>query len=137
VDKLVPAATLFASATALSVSNSNKSTCVRTSAVGDVQCAGSNANGQLGTPSAYATPQAAILSTGVTTGAIGRQHSCGVVAGAVKCWGDNHLGQLGDGSTTLVSVSPLQVSGLTSGVTAVTSHASGYHSCALLSTGAV
>ncbi|HEY8259882.1 MAG TPA: chromosome condensation regulator RCC1 [Methylosinus sp.] len=75
------------------------------------------------------------LETGVAALADGFRHHCALtVAGAVKCWGDNYYGQLGDG-TTVSRPAPVQVAGLTSGAVAV--EAADYHTCALLSSGAV
>jgi uncharacterized repeat protein (TIGR02059 family) len=62
-------------------------------------------------------------------------HTCALSSGAVKCWGDDYHGQLGNDSTSTDSYTPVGVSGLSSGVTAIT--AGVYHTCALLSSGAV
>ena len=71
----------------------------------------------------------------VTQLAAGANHTCALLStGAVKCWGQQYSGALGDGTNTS-STTPVQVLGLTSGVTAITS--GDYHSCALLSTGAM
>jgi alpha-tubulin suppressor-like RCC1 family protein len=69
--------------------------------------------------------------------ALSATHSCAVTpSGTVKCWGDNSYGQLGNGATgtTVNLVSPAMVQGLT-GVRSVS--ASGWHSCALTTSGTV
>jgi alpha-tubulin suppressor-like RCC1 family protein len=68
------------------------------------------------------------------------EHSCVLTSsGGVKCWGYNGYGQLGDGTTsdryTPVDVKDSAGTGLLSGVTAVALGV--YHSCALLTSGAV
>jgi len=74
------------------------------------------------------------LSSGVTAIA-SSSHSCALLgAGVVKCWGLNDHGQLGDGTTTDRSA-PVDVAGLHGRATAIS--VGGFHSCALLSTGAV
>ncbi len=104
---------------------------------GEVKCWGYNRYGQLGTDntSNSSTPVAVSGLSGVTAITAAYTHTCALLtSGAVQCWGYNQHGQLGDGTTTQ-RTTPVGVSGLSSGVTAIT--ASGYHTCALLSTGAV
>jgi hypothetical protein len=84
------------------------------------------------TPPTTTPPPATLQATQVATG---HHHSCALLnSGAVKCWGENIYGQLGDG-TVSSRLSPTPVFGLGSGVTQITVNS--YHSCALLSTGAV
>ena len=108
---------------------------------GAVKCWGANDYGQLGDGSianatARTTPVAVSgLSSGVSAISTGYYHSCALLStGAVKCWGNNTYGQLGDNSQTQ-RLTPVDVSGLSSGVTAIS--AGYWHTCALLSTGAV
>ena len=110
---------------------------------GAIKCWGYNYNGQLGdgTTTDSTTP---IDVSGISTAtsiALGDSHSCALLTGgAVKCWGYNGDnagnglgGQLGDGTTTDSAV-PVDVSGIST----ATSIALGtYHSCAVLSGGAV
>jgi alpha-tubulin suppressor-like RCC1 family protein len=74
------------------------------------------------------------LSSGVT--AISSTfHSCALLdTGGVKCWGLNDHGQLGDGTTT-DRPNPVNVAGLHGRAKAIS--AGSFHTCALLSTGAV
>jgi alpha-tubulin suppressor-like RCC1 family protein len=75
------------------------------------------------------------LSSGVTAIAAGGGHTCAVLAtGALMCWGDNTRGQVGDG-TYYDRLEPTPVTGLSSGVVGVTTGL--YHTCALLTNGAV
>ena len=70
--------------------------------------------------------------------AAGYGHACALLFhGGMKCWGDNTYGQLGNGASgaSLYEPGPVQVSGLTSGVIDIAT--GGYHSCALLSGGAM
>ena len=108
---------------------------------GGVQCWGANFGAQLGNASANINFEAApIQVTGLTSGvmaiAAGSDHSCALTSGgAVKCWGDNNTGAIGAGSTTMIIETPVDVVGLSSGVTAIA--AGQFHTCALLSGGAV
>lgn len=114
-------------------------TCAVTSA-GDVQCWGSNSNGELGNGSAL--PNTSItpvtvpnLNGMVTTLQAGFLYTCALSStGTVQCWGYNYNGQLGNGSTSNISpaVTVTGLSGFAMGLTA-----GGQHTCALLSTGVV
>ena len=134
-----------------SVSAGSEHTCALIS-TGAVKCWGDNDFGQLGdgTTNDSSTPVAvsgidgvtakatAISVGGYSTDAGGGYYSCALLSnGAVKCWGYNEWGELGDGTTTDSSI-PVAVSGI-DGVTvkATAVGAGSYHSCALLSSGAV
>jgi len=105
---------------------------------GGLKCWGYNSFRQLGdgTTTDRSTPvDVSGLTSGVTSVAAGRYHTCAVTSGGgAKCWGYNSYGQLGDGTFTNRST-PVAVSGLTSGVTSVTA---GYaHTCAVTAGGGV
>ncbi|KAB2840761.1 MAG: hypothetical protein F9K47_12855 [Burkholderiales bacterium] len=105
---------------------------------GGVKCWGDNAYGQLGDNSTTdrRTPVDVAGLTGVTAITAGIYHSCALLnSGGVKCWGRNNYGQLGDNTTTNRPV-PTDVPALT-GVSSVVGGGGGWHSCALLSGGAV
>ena len=120
---------------------------------GEVKCWGYNGNGQLGNNSTTnsSTPVnvcnggvlgCSISLLGVAAIAAGYQHTCALtMSGGVKCWGNNAHGQLGDSTTNQrntpvdVCASSTTCSGKLSGVIAIT--AGDYHTCALLTTGAV
>ena len=103
-----------------------------------LKCWGDNGTGQLGdgTTTQRLTPVGVSgLRSAVSAISIRANHTCALLlTGAVQCWGDNGNGRLGDG-TLVNKSSPTNVSGLTSGVSAIS--AANYHTCALLSTGAV
>jgi len=123
---------------------------------GAVKCWGYNTYGQLGLGRMNSRGDedgemgAALpvvdLGSGVTVTAIsaGRFHTCALLSsGAVKCWGDNAYGQLGFGDMNSRGDedgemgAALPVVDLGSGVTVTAISAGGYHTCALLSSGAV
>jgi len=112
-------------------------TCALTS-TGEVQCWGSNQDGQLGseTIAGSTTPvHVSGLSNGVIAIAAGRLHTCALTsAGGVQCWGSNSNSQLGV-ETTEVSATPVDIKGLNSGVIAIA--AGRLHTCALMSAGGV
>lgn len=105
---------------------------------GRVLCWGSNAFGQLGDGSRrmrISPVDVSGLDSAVTQVALGATHSCALTSdGSVQCWGSNGRGELGDGSTQ-ERLTPGPVNGL--GATAVQITAGAFHTCALLSTGAV
>jgi alpha-tubulin suppressor-like RCC1 family protein len=103
-----------------------------------LQCWGDNMSGEIGdgtTCDDWVPTGVVGLGSGVAGVSAGSVHTCAVTSeGSARCWGSNLYGQIGDGSGADQHL-PVTVSGLTSGVQAVT--ASGHHSCALLTGGAV
>ncbi len=97
---------------------------------GQVECWGTNTNGQLGSASSQSVslPIAISLSTSAQAITSGAAHSCALVSGSVWCWGHNSSGQLGNNSTTDSPV-PVQATGLGSNVQAIA--AGRGHTCAI------
>ena len=96
---------------------------------GLVQCWGSNASGQLGSPGTSGGPR---LVTGLPGHAraigAGQAHTCALVDSAVYCWGDNLFGQTGSAFSSGGVSTPHQIPNL-SGATALTVGTN--HSCAI------
>ena len=104
---------------------------------GTVQCWGYNGSGQVGDNSTLnrLTPVAVYGLSGVQAISLGSSHSCALLTnGVVNCWGYNGDGQLGNGSKTN-SLIPVTSIGLDVGVSAIS--AGTYHTCAVLTTGAL
>jgi len=102
-----------------------------------VWCFGRNRDGQLGDGSSDDKTQPVITSLGVSVKQVvtGIYHSCALANnGAVKCWGDNISSEIGDGTNT-DQPTPVDVQRL-AGVKEISSR-SGFHTCALLESGAV
>lgn len=119
---------------------------------GAVRCWGAGGNGQLGhnnTANVGDTPGTSILNAGdipvgesVVQIAAGRLHTCALlVTGAVRCWGDNPSGQLGYNSITPVATnagnSIINTGDVPIGGIATQIATGDFHTCALLTTGAV
>ena len=102
-------------------------------AAGAAWCWGRNDKGQLGignTTDRTAPIQVAGLASGVSSLALGAQHTCALMrTGTVKCWGDGSNGRLGTGSTAR-KLMPVDLSAL--GGTATALGAGGAHTCAVM-----
>ena len=137
VDRLTPAAVIGLGSGVAAVGMGSGYSCALTTG-GAVLCWGANAYGQIGdgTTTNRPTPVPVTgLPGAVAAIAVGAYHTCALTtSGGVVCWGSNYEGGLGDGTTDDRSV-PAPVSGLASGVSAIS--AGLYHSCALMTSGAV
>jgi LPXTG-motif cell wall-anchored protein len=141
--------------TAMAVTAGYVHTCALLS-TGAVKCWGDNGSGQLGVGDTTARGDGAgemgdalpavDLGAGLSATAIagGFVHTCALLSsGAVKCWGGNSTGQLGVGDATARGDGAGEMGGdlpsvdLGSGAIATAISAGLFHSCALLSTGAV
>jgi alpha-tubulin suppressor-like RCC1 family protein len=125
-------------------------TCALTTA-GGVKCWGNNAVGQVGDGTfaeRHIPTDVAGLGNGVTAITAGFNHACALLdTGSVKCWGDNFVGELGNGENGNTYSAPTNVcvapgigpsctgGSALSGVVAI--GAGDFHTCAVLSTGAV
>ena len=134
----VPVVGLAAGVTAVSAGGAGGLHTCAVTTTGDALCWGWNASGQLGVGNLWtaATPRLVSgLHTGLAAVSTGYRHTCATTtAGAAQCWGENVFGQLGDNTRT-IRLTPVPVVDLAVGVRG--SSAGGYHSCALLGTGAV
>jgi alpha-tubulin suppressor-like RCC1 family protein len=136
-DSLTPVKVIGLNDVILDIDSGQAHTCVLTD-TGGVQCWGANNIHQLGDGTTIdgTTPVDVIgLSSGVTDITVGENHACALLnTGEVLCWGYNGQGAVGDGSRDTHS-SPVPVVGL--GAKALQITAAGFHTCALLETGAV
>ena len=130
---------------AASIAAGNAHTCVVLTA-GNVRCWGANADGELGIESTATigdnespTEDAHLGGARATAIAAGFQHTCALlVGGAVRCWGLNQFGQLGLGHTMNIGDDEPPTSNVNlAGATATAVTAGSYHTCALLTGGAV
>lgn len=117
---------------------------------GDVRCWGYGGQGALGLghddsigddESPASVPPVRLGEGGRAAAlALGAYHSCALLDdGAVRCWGPNGRGELGYGDTTAIgdAATPDQAGPVRLGARAVELGAGGYHTCALLETGAL
>lgn len=104
---------------------------------GGAKCWGYNYAGQVGnnsTTTAKVPADVSGLTSGVLSVTAGAAHACAVTSvGGVKCWGQGTAGQLGNNGLAN-SLVPVNVSNLSAGVGSV--GAGGFHTCAVLSSGA-
>ena len=108
---------------------------------GAVACWGTNKYGQVLQPAGTIVQTTIVATAGVagaTALAVGRHHSCALVAGGgVKCWGAGALGQLGNNAVPVNSAA-VDVVGLpVAGTTTTQIAAGGNARCAVLNTGAL
>ena len=83
---------------------------------GAAKCWGSGGYGQLGTGGSIFSSNVPVavggLGSGVVDVAVGRNHSCALLAsGAARCWGRGDAGEMGNGTTTYINPGPVAVTG--------------------------
>jgi alpha-tubulin suppressor-like RCC1 family protein len=135
-DRLTPVPVVGLSSGVEAVSVGGGHTCAITTG-GRLQCWGANDSGQLGTGGGPSLVPVTVpgLESGVVAVSAGGSHTCAIKSGGLLCWGSNNDDQIGNETCDLGCPTPVQVTGLDHGVAAVA--ASGFHTCALLSGGAV
>ncbi len=123
-------------------------TCALLATDGEVRCWGSAARGQLGygNTSDIGDDEAPALAGSVNVGgavvqiAAGGYHTCALLTtGEVRCWGDAASGELGYGNTTRIgdNETPASAGSVSVGGSVAQIAMGNYHTCALLTTGAV
>jgi alpha-tubulin suppressor-like RCC1 family protein len=104
---------------------------------GSLWCWGANWSGQLGDGYVhypYSNTPVQIMSSGVSSVALGGDHTCAVKQdGSLWCWGDNEYGQLGNG-TQLQKTTPYPV---ITPAGALSISVGGSHSCAIKTDGSL
>jgi alpha-tubulin suppressor-like RCC1 family protein len=101
---------------------------------------GSGVIGNVGDDEVPATSGDVVLGGSAIQIAAGYEHTCALLTGgAVRCWGVGALGRLGYGNTDNVGVAPTvaDAGDVALGGAAIQIAAGGFHTCALLDTGAV
>ncbi|MFZ5893973.1 MAG: RCC1 domain-containing protein [Myxococcota bacterium] len=104
---------------------------------GTAACFGLNSNGQLGNGSTTSSSSPVTVSglSNVIFVTGGAYHSCALLNdGTARCWGYNSQGQVGNRVAGTNELTPVTVTGLTG---AASLSAGYYHSCALMTNGAV
>jgi cysteine-rich repeat protein len=115
---------------------------------GAVRCWGNSGNGQLGygNTNNIGDNESPVTAGDVNVGGVvvqlaaGEYHTCALLeTGAVRCWGVGTTGQLGYGNTNRIGddETPAAAGDVNVGGVVVQLAAGGYHTCALLETGAV
>jgi len=106
---------------------------------GRIYCWGANDDGQLGIGSTTDQSSSLMVLQGFERAIrveAGSEHTCAILTNdSLKCWGGNTFGQLGDGDTQSSST-PSAVS-MPIGRSILDIATGGYHTCALLDSGAV